>query len=237
MHLEDHDIEGHIEEVLSTLLPKNEHKEYTEKVIHDNLLESCTFQAWEMALLDTPLLQRLRRIHQLGTAFFTYPSAVHNRFSHTLGVTTLAGQLYKNLRLKSHLSSLGEEESRNEEATVRLAGLLHDIGHTFFSHCSEEVVKPFWDSFIREDPDLKGLSVKPHEYIAYRIIKSRCFKQYWEEVVKPQVYGIQIDLDHVASIIVGKNFDDRKAYMTQIINGHYDVDKLEYLHRDAKPLG
>lgn len=224
------------QKILPILLPFKEHQKYSEKIIHDNLMESCYFEGWEVALLDTPLLQRLRHIHQLGTAFLTYPSAIHTRFSHTLGVTTLAGMLYRTLRNKSHLSGFDDESCRNEEATVRIAGLLHDIGHTFFSHCSEKVVTPFWNK-IWSDSRIFKAKPKAHEFVAYLIVTSDYFKRYWNSVVKPEVYGITINLDNVASIIVGELISADKAYLTEIINGHYDVDKLEYLNRDAKTAG
>lgn len=229
------------EKVLPVLLPSKPHQKYQEKVIHDNLMESCYFYGWEVALLDTPLLQRLRHIHQLGTAFLTYPSAVHMRFSHTLGVTTLAGALYVNLREKKHLSQKNlshsdKTQSFGEEATVRLAGLLHDIGHTFFSHCSEKVLEPFWLK-IWKNSNKFSAKPKPHEFIAYLIITSDYFKNYWENVVRPDVYGISISLKDVACAIVGELISADKAYLTEIINGHYDVDKLEYLNRDAKTAG
>jgi HD superfamily phosphohydrolase len=226
------------ERILPVLLPIKPHQKYQEKVIHDNLMESCYFEGWEIAFLDTPLLQRLRHIHQLGTAFLTYPSAIHTRFSHTLGVTTLAGDLYENLRWKKHLAQLDEKRWKNEKATVRMAGLLHDIGHTFFSHCSEKVVEPFWRK-ICSDSKLfeKETEPKAHEFIAYLIITSEYFKNYWTNVIKPDSYDISIDLQDVASIIVGTLISKDKAYLTEIIYGHYDVDKLEYLNRDAKTAG
>jgi HD superfamily phosphohydrolase len=225
------------ERILPVLLPEKPYQRYQEKVIHDNLMESCYFEGWEIALLDTPLLQRLRHIHQLGTAFLTYPSAIHTRFSHTLGVTTLAGDLYENLKRKKHLIKLKDENLwQNEKATVRMAGLLHDIGHTFFSHCSEKAVEPFWRKIL-SDSKLLETDPKSHEFIAYLIITSEYFKNYWINTVRPDSYGISINLQNVASIIVGKLISEDKAYLTEIINGHYDVDKLEYLNRDAKTAG
>jgi len=225
------------ERILPVLLPEKPYQKYQEKVIHDNLMESCYFEGWEIALLDTPLLQRLRHIHQLGTAFLTYPSAIHTRFSHTLGVTTLAGDLYENLMRKKHLTNLKDEDLwQNEKATVRMAGLLHDIGHTFFSHCSEKAVEPFWRKIL-SDTKLFETDPKPHEFIAYLIITSEYFENYWTNTVRSDSYGISINLQDVASIIVGKLISKDKAYLTEIINGHYDVDKLEYLNRDAKTAG
>jgi HD superfamily phosphohydrolase len=154
-----------------------------------------------------------------------------------LGVTTLAGDLYDNLKEKNHLKKLNNDNMwRNEKATVRMAGLLHDIGHTFFSHCSELVIKPFWTKICKESGVLKTIP-KPHEFVAYLIITSEYFKNYWENIIRPESYNLSIKLEDVASIIVGKPVSDDKAYLTDIINGFYDVDKLEYLNRDAKTAG
>jgi len=88
----------HLRKILETeLIPKRSFSDPGMKVIHDPLWGSRLFYPWEIALLDTPLLQRLRRIYQLGTAYLTYPSGVHNRFSHSLGVTVLAGRLINRL--------------------------------------------------------------------------------------------------------------------------------------------
>ena len=57
------------------------------KVIHDPVWGTIKFYPWELQILDSPLLQRLRSINQLGLAVLTYPSAHHSRFEHTLGVT------------------------------------------------------------------------------------------------------------------------------------------------------
>src|SRR5260221_11893281 len=86
----------------------------------------------EVKLLATPLLQRLRRIRQLAMASLLYPGAVHTRFDHTLGVTHVAGLMAKRLGLDDH-----------ERRLVRLAGLLHDLGHGPFSHVSEALLERY----------------------------------------------------------------------------------------------
>src|SRR5437867_2858508 len=83
----------------------------------------------EAKLLATPLLQRLRRIRQLAMASLVYPGALHTRFDHTLGVCHVAGLMARRLGLDPH-----------ETRLVRLAALLHDLGHGPFSHVSESVL-------------------------------------------------------------------------------------------------
>lgn len=84
----------------------------------------------EQELVDTPALQRLRRIQQLGLSSFVYPSATHTRFQHSLGVMHLAGEFADSLEL---------DDRRRKE--LRIAALLHDTGHGPFSHASELMAK------------------------------------------------------------------------------------------------
>ena len=242
-------------DILPTLLPRPPAcpSSSKQKVIHDHLWGSSSFYPWEIALLDTPLLQRLRQIHQLGTASFTYPSAVHNRFSHTLGVTVLAGQLITNLRDKVSDGTIrcpaqgspANIVTQKDVYTIRLAALLHDIGHCFFSHCTEFLAKEELAG-LEEEISVEcgrvyssGEPPKPHELIAYAIITSPYFDKYWNAHIKP-LFEIQKDAPepcNFAKPIIGTFISSDKHYLTEILNGPYDVDKLEYLHRDAKSAG
>ena len=84
----------------------------------------------EKKLLDSPQVQRLRRIRQLGLSSQVYPGATHTRFQHSLGVMSLAGRFADSLNL---------DEDKKQE--IRTAGLLHDTGHGPFSHASENVAE------------------------------------------------------------------------------------------------
>ena len=84
---------------------------------------------WVIPIVDHPEFQRLRRIHQLGTAQLVYPGAHHTRFEHSLGAYHLAGRFADALDL-----------DEDEALTVRAGALLHDIGHGPFSHAFEELL-------------------------------------------------------------------------------------------------
>src|SRR5438132_4675850 len=87
---------------------------------------------WLLDLLDTPEVQRLRRIHQLGVSYLTYPGADHNRLVHSLGVLHLMQQALQ------HIESLhGEEHFQRGRAPLLAAALVHDVGHGPFSHLFE----------------------------------------------------------------------------------------------------
>ena len=107
-----------------------------QKIIHDSVWGTQVFEGWEVAIMDLPLLQRLRSIHQTSLAYLTFPTALHTRFDHSLGVCS------GTKRLASRVLGLKSGEKPHDELTA--AALLHDIGHGPFSHLSEETyaVKP-----------------------------------------------------------------------------------------------
>jgi hypothetical protein len=110
-------------------------RQYKEpKIIHDALWGTFELRPHEIALLDTPLLQRLRFIRQTGAVYATYPSALHTRFEHTLGVMLQAARICGALRRRHDERRIDQVA----EDTLRFAALLHDTGHGPFSHTSEQ---------------------------------------------------------------------------------------------------
>ncbi|HKX81620.1 MAG TPA: HD domain-containing protein, partial [Nitrososphaera sp.] len=103
--------------------------------ITDPVHKSIRFSQVEKEIIDTPTFQRLRRIRQLAGAHLVYPSAQHSRFEHSLGAMHVAGLAAESLLLKGYID--------NPEVVqdLRLAALLHDIGHGPFSHLFEEVLE------------------------------------------------------------------------------------------------
>ncbi len=94
-----------------------------------------------MLIVDSPLFQRLRGLSQTSAAYLTYPSSLHTRFEHSINCLYLADRVLAELVSRGHI-----EEDHIASAEVRLAALLHDIGHCIFSHGSE--------FFYRELPEL-----------------------------------------------------------------------------------
>lgn len=132
-----------IEEFVSSLLAGYKPQKVKErKVIHDPIFGSNIFEPYEIAIIDSPFCQRLRRISQTDVASLVYPSANHSRFEHSLGVTTVASKILESLlrRQESDHTGLVTDPAWIE---VRIGAILHDIGHGVFSHLSEEIFQDF----------------------------------------------------------------------------------------------
>ncbi len=185
--------------------PKNY---FAYKSIRDPLYGFIDLSKIEIRLIDTPAFRRLLNIKQLSHAFLVYPTAIHTRFEHSLGVTYLANKVAQHLDFKDE-----------EREIIRLAGLLHDIGHGPFSHLFESVLKKINSEkidhekismmLIKEDPDISAILGDKKEKI------------------------IQL-LDHKPI----ENWDIKTSTLaTDIISGPLDVDKMDYLRRDSYHIG
>lgn len=104
----------------------------TSRRIRDPIHDYIKISEEERQIIDTMPLQRLRRVKQMGLSSLVYPSATHTRFSHSLGVMNLAGMFANSLNLDDHTYR-----------TLRIAGLVHDVGHGPFSHTSDRVAQKY----------------------------------------------------------------------------------------------
>ncbi len=214
------------------------------KVIHDCVWGTVMFYPWELTVIDSPLLQRLRRINQLGLAMLTYPSAHHSRFEHTLGVVAVVSQMISSVNREDN--ALGTDTkaplSPADVRRLRLAALLHDVGHCFFSHLSESIygAYPETAALKAEIEDFSG--AQPHEMFAYIIINTPTFRRFFAESGYPfDGEDPDLILSDVAKMIVGAPIEVRggirPAYLTEMINGQFDADALDYLRRDSYATG
>ena len=225
-----------IEEYAKYLLKDRRPQLITErKVIHDPILGSNLFEPYEIALIDSPFCQRLRRISQTDVASLVYPSANHNRLEHSLSVATIAGKVLETL-LRQQPSKKPGLITPPAWLEVRFAAILHDIGHGVFSHLSEETYHDFEEVVLyrqenpgRFDPD------SPHEMLSNIIVNSPSFRAYFQdEIVSKYKLPGEISLERIANSIVPAGGSDKDyGWQANIINGPCDVDKFEYLQRDA----
>jgi HD superfamily phosphohydrolase len=201
------------------------------KIIRDAVLGSHELSPLEVSIIDTPFVQRLRGISQTALASLTYPSATHTRFEHSLGVSILA------YRMGKALLDNGVKVDKTTLKELRLAGLLHDIGHGPFSHASEEIIRDLDAVKVAFSNDNRFSKSKTHEMITYKMLQTSSFKDFFVELLK--LYGeTEINLDTISEMIIGSIRDEKKQqYKADIINGAFDADKLDYLGRDAHFTG
>lgn len=176
------------------------------KFIRDSLHGNLQLNEFEVKLIDTPQIQRLRRIKQLGFTYLVYPGANHTRFEHSIGTMYLASQLTNNLDL-----------SNDQKEMLRICALLHDAGHGPFSHVSESVLE------------------KSHEELTSKLIKESYLSDILEEKCDPkeiiklisgegrlgQIISGDLDVDRMDYLL-------RDSYYTGVAYGVIDVERLIY---------
>ena len=157
----------------------------------------------ERDVIGTPFVQRLRRIHQLAGAYMVYPGAVHTRFDHVTGAMHVAGEIADALSQWVELPSDLIQE-------IRLAALLHDVGHGPFSHTFEEVLA-----------DKGGTT---HEDISQRIVATTSVG----DALSKHGYSPK----KMSEFAVGKQAT-KPPFMNEIIAGGLSADIMDYLLRDS----
>lgn len=209
------------------------------KVFNDALLGNLLFARHEVAVIDCPVMQRLRRIKQTGLVYYVFPSATHTRFEHSLGVATLAERCFNAIRERSDVEGTpfngDSDRVRGDLAHLRMAALLHDVGHGLCSHASEQIYELLSDlqEFKKNPAYVKN---HPGEILSYLIVTCPKFKEWFTEHVI-QGCQAQLSLDLIAKLILGKHDDPDKWFLANIISSAYDADKLDYIARDSYYCG
>jgi uncharacterized protein len=189
-------------------------------------------EATEQDLIDTPWVQRLRRIPQLQSARWVFPAAEHSRFQHSLGAMHLAGrlahQLYPSLRA---VYPDGPSAALLEEL-LRVAGLLHDVGHGPFGH--------FFDDNFLNDYDLT------HELVGQRIIREELGDIL--QALRRSPSGVfaadeAIDPEWIC-YLMGKSYTQPLEshprwlpHLKPLLSGVFTADNMDYVLRDAYMCG
>ncbi|KAH8105417.1 hypothetical protein BXZ70DRAFT_887582 [Cristinia sonorae] len=187
----------------------------------DPLYSYMTFGQRVCSIIDTKHFQRLRRVKQLGTTYYVWPTACHNRFEHCLGVAHLAQTLAEQLQKSQPELGITDEEVD----CVAIAGLCHDLGHGPWSHV--------WDGLFI--PQAIPGSKWQHEHAS---------EMMFDDLV--QEYAINISEDEITfvkALIAGDPTRCKfevKPYLFEIVankrNG-LDVDKFDYIARDSQAVG
>jgi HD superfamily phosphohydrolase len=189
----------------------------THKIVRDPIHGDIKITGCLVDLLETPEVQRLHNIKQLGFAHLVFPGAHHTRFEHSLGSSMIASQIADILGLKEE-----------ERTLLTCAAQLHDIGHGPFSHTLESILL---QRFGVDHVDLTEKLILG-KYAIFEE-KERAF------VTSPSVHEIlekhEVSKKEICGIIRGK--PSKKPYLGQLLNSTIDVDQLDYLMRDSYYTG
>jgi HD superfamily phosphohydrolase len=177
----------------------------------------------ELRVVDTASFQRLRHLHQLGMAQATYPNATHTRFAHSVGVLGIMEHI---TRVARQALSLSEEDVED----IRLAGLLHDIGHYPYSHLMEKIDKvQLTEEFLGEGRMIRADTPKypDHETAGEWIVRHQ-----------PDLIGALGGVERagrIAALFTRKT--TANPQLSKLIHSSLDMDRLDYLLRDARAAG
>lgn len=177
-----------------------------------NIVKDCIYGFVKIpdlcrSYMDTPEFQRLRRVKQLGSVSRVYPSATHTRFEHSIGVMHLAGELADVLNI-----------STEHKILIQLAGLYHDIGHLPYSHLFDKVLKMYKPEGVLLDHEDRSIDT-------------------FLKVSKRLGIVSQKDQEFVSACIKGEYLEGYDKCLFQVVSSYIDVDKLDYLCRDAYHTG
>ena len=181
--------------------------------VRDPIHGLIKYSPLEEQVINSRAMQRLRGIHQLAMAYLVYPGAVHTRFDHSLGVMHVAGQMAESLNKQDEKKLLSDEEIEN----IRLAALLHDVGHGPFSHVSEMPLAALSKDY------LEAQSVAPekvHELVTVDIVTH-------DDELRSTLGERGREIANIIALSTTPNVSQ------SIVSGPLDADKLDYLLRDS----
>jgi HD superfamily phosphohydrolase len=177
------------------------------KRIYDPVHHFIELEPAEARLLDTPALQRLRRLRQLGLAYLAFPSAEHSRFGHALGALAVGTRAFDELLRHGRQFFTNDVDVAYQRRLVRAALILHDVGHGPFSHACEAVLG------VRHEDRTRAILDRPE--------------------IQAHLADLNVDSQHVGDLILGKP-QPQFAVLAEIVSGpNLDADRMDYLQRDA----
>jgi HD superfamily phosphohydrolase len=202
-------------------VPSNAYRNRIRDAVHGFIRLSDS----EVRFIDFPEFQRLRRIRQLALTSFVYPGAVHTRFEHSLGVMQLVTRMFHNIQRNTEkevwnhmvfcpLKNIDLDESRALEV-LRLAALLHDIGHLPFSHVGEGILP-------------KGIK---HEHVSVEIAKEL------EHRIDALSFKGATEMAILLIIPDEAMAPTELSFLRKILSGAIDADRCDYLMRDSLHCG
>lgn len=226
----------------------NYSSEFNFKIINDPIYGCISLSKAEVQLLDTRAMQRLRRIRQMGFASYVFPSGEHSRFVHSLGVLCIMGKMCEHLYRRYGDDQEGEIcFSLSDVRKVRIAALLHDVGHFPFSHLSESVYnyidnvnttnvlvdgihEPIDDNqhLLSDIANFPKRKEKDHEHMSAEVVKK-------DSEIVSILKEVKVDPEEIGQIIIGDT--QANPIYAQLLHSSLDADRLDYLLRDSRQAG
>lgn len=205
--------------------------------MRDPIHGSIQLNDGEVAIIESVEFQRLREIKQLGFSEFSFPGATHNRFLHSIGVSHVAGQIFDSI-FRAYPFSKIQVKSRLRQ-TVKLAALLHDIGHGPLSHTTEQVmpeVSKLHVSIYNQQNINQARQANHEDYTIKFVIDSTI-----GQLIKENFHDISPEF---VACLIDKNLTCDETYFTdgkinfrpllsQIVSSELDADRMDYLERDS----
>lgn len=204
--------------------------------IRDPVHGSIYYSDAEVAVLDTPEYQRLRKIKQLGFSEYSYPGATHNRYIHSIGVGHLAGLVFDTI-FRAYPFQKSSHKLKYRQC-LRLAALLHDIGHGPLSHTTEQVMPPLNELMVSAytDQNQNGRRAHHEDYTIKYITESPLAETIRKQFPDFEPYHVACLVDKSLpskdDFFIDGSLDFRPI-LSQIVSSELDVDRMDYLERDS----
>lgn len=199
----------------------------------DPIHDIIEYSAAEKSIIDSPLVQRLRGVHQLSGASKVFPAATHTRFIHSLGVMHLAGKMFDVIFTKRDIFSFNDYQKWR--TTTRMAALLHDIAHGPFSHVFDQAI--YRQIYTTTNGD--------HDNHRIKLITSELLSPLLNEIGVTthdiiDIWNLKVNtVSRVSdSVFVGNiRYNDLIVILGAIVQGPFGADRLDFVLRDAYYTG
>lgn len=194
-----------------------------DKLIVDSIHGDIKLKPDECRVIDTASFQRLRHLKQLQFGHLTYPGATHTRFAHSVGVLGILARVGERAR-----EDLGLKDEQIQE--LRLAGLLHDVGHYPYSHLMERIDKvTLAEEFVEGGEKTISRMERPypnHEAVGHAIVTAQ-----------PDLLDVlgSERAAHIANLF--RRAETADSQSSKLVHSSLDMDRLDYLIRDARATG
>jgi hypothetical protein len=203
--------------------------------LHDSVHKTIGLSKIEVEIINTKAFQRLRNVKQLSLVHYVFPGADYSRFSHCIGTCHLAGKLF------DAINKNPQERDDRSKQKIRLAGLLHDIGHYPFSHSMEDAIK----HYINTSPQAKSGLIKKGEtptemsfsaqgYLDHENIGSKILDN--DSQIKEILCRNGFTPIEISNLFIKKG-ESPPPTIKNLISSDLDADRLDYLIRDAHYMG